>query len=423
MDIWLILYALTFLFAIPRTKWHRKRESRFWIQIGDKKFRLKPLSDPVETRYFRSDTHLINGLTAYQLKTSQTTTSLYFEALSPINGAYTVYYYFQILKRDVNGNETLIVDWTLHSSRSASGSGLVSANWACPATSLSGTDAIRVNLRVKVSTNQTDRSFITEQLGASSLDSATWTIWLYTYCVRGSTAGKTIGRIYHGDSTYDSRILNFTYTLIPSAPTNCSVSILSETSLRVSWTDASTDEDDFHVERKDGGVGWTEVQIVTSTTKTTTGTVYTWDNSGLLIYTTYYYRVRAHRHSDNIYSNYSNEAYATTPFYAPTNLVAISLNIDAILVQWNDNSQVESDYHLERKTSLEPTWAERTILPANSVQFTDPGLDPAIIYTYRVRAHNHAQGIYTTYSNEASEAPKLLAQIPFNPFTPLLGYY
>jgi len=411
MDIWLLLYALTFLFAIPRIKWHRKARFKFGIVI----------SDPSETRYMRNDKHTINGLYTYKLSTTGTTANTY-QLVSPsgvgrylltqfiteqigankLNAVTWTFYLWgvttdgtahldvDVIVRTSGGSETVIGNHVANTANLTGGWVEYSSSWACPVTSVNTTDAVVVKVYGHVT----------------------------AYGPAGNVAvgfGNTGG--------YNSRILNFTWTVVPNAPTNCSVSVLSETSLRVSWTDASTDEDDFHVERKEGAGSYSEVQVVTSTTKAGTGTVYTWDNSGLLISTTYYYRVRAHRHSDNEYSLYSNEAYNTTPFYAPTNLVAISLNIDAILVQWDDNSQVESDYHLERKTSLEPTWAERTTVPANSTQFTDPGLDPAIIYTYRVRAHNHAQNIYTTYSNEASEAPKLLAQIPFNPFTPLLGYY
>ena len=417
MDIWLILYALVFLFAIPRIKWHSKPRVVFEIKIAD----------PTQTRYFRSDQHTINGLTAYKLLTTQSTTSAFFSKQKSGNWQGQGRISHDVVIRTSGGSETTVGSKIGEVDPPEAAYGYASGSWACPETNMSTTDSVVV--RVYARNTSSDpwtlmREFTTEQLGSYQLSSAMWTFtW---YCWDTYVSPTSYVNAYFGTSSYNSRIDNFTWSSIPpvGTPTNCSVSILSETSLRVSWTDASTDEDDFHVERKTGAGGtYGEVQIITSTTKTTTGTVYTWDNSGLLIYTTYYYRVRAHRHSDNIYSNYSNEAYATTPFYAPTNLVAISLNIDAILVQWVDNSQNESDYHLERKTSLEPTWAERTIQPANSTQFTDPGLDPAIIYTYRVRAHNHAQDIYTTYSNEASEAPKLLAQIPFNPFTPLLGYY
>ena len=404
MDIWLILYALAFLFAFPRIKWHRRPS----LEV-----------DP-ETRYLHIETWTQNGLLAYKWITTppdKTSCQPITIVSAPADwlvgrwiseqvasricpaGNWTFYLYcdycsvafqvyFRIFKRNSAGGETLY---------KTTGSYTTGTSSTCPGVLTSFTEAVP-----EIPLVSTDCIVI--EIHATGTAGFSRGICIdYTTC----------------NSRIDSQLV-----LPPTAPTNCSVSVLSETSLRVSWTDASTDEDDFHVERKTGAGGtYAEVQVVASTTKTTTGTVYTWDNSGLLLQTTYYYHVRAHRHSDNIYSNYSNEAYATTPFYAPTNLVAIALNIDAILVQWNDNSQNESDYHLERKTSLEPTWAERTILPANSTQFTDPGLDPAIIYTYKVRAHNHAQDIYTTYSNEASEAPKLLAQIPFNPFTPLLGYY
>jgi len=396
MDIWLILYALIFLFAIPRAKWHRRPDPLFESN--------NPGGDTSQYSIYGANWEAETFTVGAVHHTVASVKGKWFRSGSP--GTLTV----SIRKTDASG----------HPTGSDLNSGSINAN-----TFVTTPGAwYEVPLSPEIVVDANTKYAICAR--APTGNSSNWVGWRLRNL---DYTGGNPERSTDGGVTWSAQTLTYDMffevwgNYIVEPPYNCSVFILSETSLQVSWVDGSTDEDDFHIERKVSGGSYSEVQIVASTTKTTTGTVYTWDNSGLLIQTTYYYRVRAHRHSDNVYSSYSNEAYNTTPFYAPTNLVAIALNIDAILAQWVDNSQVESDYHLERKTSLEPTWAERTILPANSTQFTDPGLDPAIIYTYKVRAHNHAQDIYTTYSNEASEAPKLLAQIPFNPFTPLLGYY
>mgnify|MGYP001117271462 CR=1 FL=1 len=289
MDIWLLLYALVFLCAFPKTKWHRKPRLCFKLVIGD----------PSQTRYLRYDS---------VLGTTQTTTGTYIYPGGTNPGQVTVYYRFRVYRR-TPGGDILITDWVTHSTRSGNGSGLVSYNWNCPQTSMNPEDAVRFDIRVDYGGALIGtKTFVTEALGATTLSGVTWTIWLYTWYNYSTVGDKTEGRIYYGNSTYNSRIENFTYIVPPTAPSDCSASIVTETTLTVSWKDQSTDEDDFHVERKVSGGSYSEVQIVVSTTKAGTGTVYTWDNSGLLIQTTYYYRVRAHRHSDNIYLLYTSDA-------------------------------------------------------------------------------------------------------------------
>lgn len=91
-----------------------------------------------------------------------------------------------------------------------------------------------------------------------------------------------------------------------AAPSNLTATAASTTQINLSWQDNSSDESDFHIERSpDGSSGWTEIATVSAST---TG----YSNTGLTCGTTYYYRVRAHRHSDSQYSDYSSTANATT---------------------------------------------------------------------------------------------------------------
>jgi hypothetical protein len=97
----------------------------------------------------------------------------------------------------------------------------------------------------------------------------------------------------------------------PSAPSNLNATAASQTRIDLTWQDNSSDETNFHIERSPDGVSdWTEIAIVEAN-----GTSY--GDTGLSCGTTYYYRVRAHRHTDWRYSGYSNVANATTQACPP----------------------------------------------------------------------------------------------------------
>lgn len=91
-----------------------------------------------------------------------------------------------------------------------------------------------------------------------------------------------------------------------TAPSNLSLSTISQTQIRLSWTDNSMSESDFHVERSlSGSSDWTEIATVGVNSTN-------FNDFNLTCGTNYYYRIRAHDNLNNIFSNYSNIASSTT---------------------------------------------------------------------------------------------------------------
>jgi len=91
----------------------------------------------------------------------------------------------------------------------------------------------------------------------------------------------------------------------PAAPSNLSATPVSRTQINLSWTDTSTNEDGFKIERCAGSTCTNFVQ-----TGTVGANVTSIANTGLTRNTTYRYRVRAYNAGGD--SAYSNIVTATT---------------------------------------------------------------------------------------------------------------
>ena len=102
----------------------------------------------------------------------------------------------------------------------------------------------------------------------------------------------------------------------PAAPTSLTATATSTSQINLSWSDNSSDEDGFTIERKTGANG-TYAEIFTAAANATS-----YSNTGLAEGTNYVYRVRAFNAGGN--SNDSNEASATTQGGSGTTNLALN---------------------------------------------------------------------------------------------------
>ena len=136
----------------------------------------------------------------------------------------------------------------------------------------------------------------------------------------------------------------------PDAPTNLQATAASTTQVNISWTDNSTNEDGFKIERKTGLSG------VYAEVKTLPADAASWSDTGLGDSTVYYYKIRGYNAVGN--SGYSNEASVTTPAVgqtapvAPSNLQATAVSSSQINLSWTDNSSNESGFRIELPAAL-----------------------------------------------------------------------
>jgi len=227
----------------------------------------------------------------------------------------------------------------------------------------------------------------------------------YWYQVRATKDG--------GSSPGSNNASATVVTMPPIAPSGVDAVPGSSSAIDVTWTDASTNEEGFRLERSsDGGATWV--------TAATAGPG--WQairDGGLRSEQQACYRVVAfNRLGDSPPSNTD----CATPPAAPSNLVATTVEGLAIDLTWTDNSGVEDGYEVQRVfTDCGYEWGEWVCysyyepiatLGPNATSYRHSGLNPGEYYTYVVMALK--DGGRSDPSNEAAAWSDLPPAAPSN---------
>jgi hypothetical protein len=185
----------------------------------------------------------------------------------------------------------------------------------------------------------------------------------------------------------------------PAAPSGLTATAVSSSQINLAWTDNSTNESGFRVERC-AGSGCTNFAAVGSVGANTTS----FSDTGLSSSTLYRYQVVAFNSGGD--SAPSNVAEATTQAgptipNAPSNLTATAISTTRIDLAWADNSNNEDGFRIERCQGSTCTgFVQIAQTGANVTSFSDTGVSKNKTYRYRVRAFNAAGN--SAYSNIAS---------------------
>ncbi len=191
-----------------------------------------------------------------------------------------------------------------------------------------------------------------------------------------------------GNSSYS----NTASVITPlNAPTDLSGSLDGVNNVRLTWTDNSSAESGYIIERHE----YTSSFYVLDTVGTD---VTTYIDSNLTFGEYYTYRVKAYNAlTESDYSN-SFDFTVSNPYpNPPSGLTATALDSAAIALAWSDNSANETGFMIERKIGATGSWTQMYSLPANSTDYTDNGLTDGMLYYYRVNAFNDAGN--SGYSN------------------------
>jgi hypothetical protein len=181
-------------------------------------------------------------------------------------------------------------------------------------------------------------------------------------------------------------------------PSGTSVRPTSSSAVLVTWTDNTTNETGFRIERSATNTGpW-------ATAGTTDPNVTSFDDGGRASEQQVCYRVVATLPKGQ--SNASNTS-CTTPPAAPVGFTATVFSPTAIDLAWTDNSAVEDGYEIERATAVGGPYSTVAFVAANTTTYRQGGLITNTTYWYRVRANNDFG--YGDCSNVASATPAFLA--------------
>jgi subtilisin family serine protease/fibronectin type 3 domain-containing protein len=203
----------------------------------------------------------------------------------------------------------------------------------------------------------------------------------YYYRVRAANSS--------GNSDYSN--IAVAATAPPNAPTGIAASIISASQVDINWQDNSTDESSFVIERSFTGMDYSPLAAVSSNVTTYSDTTVTMGN-------VYYYRVKAVNIAGS--SGYAaTYARMSTPA-VPYGLGGFIYSRTQIYLNWSDQSDNETGFKIERRTSPTELFVQIAQVAANTNTYTDSGLMQNTTYYYRMRATN-ALGD-SVYSNEFS---------------------
>jgi serine protease AprX len=175
---------------------------------------------------------------------------------------------------------------------------------------------------------------------------------------------------------------------VPSAPTGLTATAQSEGAIGLAWTDSSSDETSFAIERCQGAGCTSFAALVTLPAGSTS-----YDDGGLDAGTSYSYRVKAVNANGS--SGWSNTATTSTlpstsiPS-APSGLTARAVAPSRVDLLWTDTSALETGFRVYRCTG-KYTCTSFTLLatlPADTTAWSDLTTAGNTVYGYKVEAFN-----------------------------------
>ena len=183
-------------------------------------------------------------------------------------------------------------------------------------------------------------------------------------------------------------------TLKPLAPSKLVVDTLSHYQAKLSWNDTSDNEYGFVIDRKILGKKYEAIDTLAENV-----TQYT--DESLFQGSSYSYRVRAYNGAGASLNN--KEVQLTTPtknLVAPNNLFAMPKTYKSVELTWQDMSDNEYSFRIERKDQSSNAYELIGEVAANQTTFVDTLVSPETTYFYRVLAFHF--GVEKSYSDEKS---------------------
>lgn len=140
-------------------------------------------------------------------------------------------------------------------------------------------------------------------------------------------------------------------TLALAKPSLGSVTKMSDSRLDLAWTDTNSDETGFEINRCGDGACSSVIRSVKTTVPASNAATYT--DTGLVPSTGYYYRLRAYKTQapacgGDVLGEWSDISGASTDAPVPTNLSATAYGSNTVNLAWNDTTQGDTGFAVER---------------------------------------------------------------------------
>lgn len=170
-------------------------------------------------------------------------------------------------------------------------------------------------------------------------------------------------------------------------PSDLKVEPISDSEIKLTWKypySSTIPEKNYQTiveRREDGSSTWLTIGSVP-------GEQDTFVDTGLSEAKRYFYRIRTITATSAPYLYYPNNSTgynAVTLLKAPTNVQAQITSTTRIKITWEDNSENETGYRIERKTG-NGSFVNLKTLAANATEFEDTSAVNGELYTYRVIA-------------------------------------
>lgn len=175
------------------------------------------------TLHMRGDQRSVNGFSAYKLGDTQSSQPQSFSTSQDegtFGGLSTSYWGIRVFYKSPSSSEVEVTSGSpvaVVSRSSTGGPGYQSATWTPPEVNLAWNDSVIVRVYQSIGQDnyQEAAAFTTRRLNASKLNSEQWTVNYYTELqdTGGAFSTTTSPTFYWGDSSQDSRINGFNYSV------------------------------------------------------------------------------------------------------------------------------------------------------------------------------------------------------------------
>jgi len=193
-------------------------------------------------------------------------------------------------------------------------------------------------------------------------------------------------------------------TEMPPAPVNVEASILSSDKVELKWEGPDDANIEFKVERMtDSSTVWKEVASLP-------GRTFTYIDTGLVEYVTYIYRIKAVNTLNNSVTASDSVSIMTGAPEMPVNVTAKALSPYSIGIYWDDVSNAELGYIIERKGS-DGKYVQIAVTDKDATSYIDEGLTPGVQYYYSIRSYNKSGSSDITEVHASTYMPVTFSDI------------